>query len=75
MITHMHGIIFAAPAVQILDYQFVIHRSDSGRKSQPASVVLSSQLPDIAGNVHVDDPVGLAFEYSTVSVIKYIAGY
>jgi len=38
---------------------------------RPVSVVLSSQVTNVASDVSANDPVILNFQYSTVSVIKY----
>ena len=79
MYVAMHGYIYTINIILIiyhtLSYIIVLyslhtHRSDSGTEPRPASVVLSSQVTDISGNVPKGDPVTLAFEYSTVSVIK-----
>ena len=42
----------------VYNYIFT-HRNNSGREPRPVSIVLSSQVTNIAGNVPDGDPVGL----------------
>ena len=55
----------------VYNYIFT-HRSNSGREPRPVSIVLSSQVTNIAGNVPDGGLVGLTFEYSTVRAIKIV---
>lgn len=47
------------------------HRSNSDTETRPVSVVLSSQVTNVASNLPAGDVATLVFQYSIVSSITY----